>query len=370
MYYTAPQPMAQHTMMAVHPQFQPAAPMAYMHPMHAAFSAAPPQQPQQPLTNMPGAYMPMPTALPGMLPMPSPLTMPQRNLGHAGTMPMPMCYGGGNPLYAAMSPPSPAIHMAPSLCGVNSAFSASQSVSTPSQFSTPSHAFGVPSSFARSAASSSVVTPDAAAVGALQQPVVMLSSSAAAAAANPLKIPPQGIKLDGTLLLQTVEANRPILADRFRTKMCRNHTGNRTCPYRMRCMFAHTDDELRTPEMNFRDGLYTESAIRAFQERESAARRRQRGPKHNSPHSALLASGSSHSAASGSHGADSCASSASSREIIGTPSVLMIAPTVINHHQQHQGMHAMPVDASPILQVMPAAAFIHQPYAPRPMAPQ
>jgi hypothetical protein len=68
-----------------------------------------------------------------------------------------------------------------------------------------------------------------------------------------------------------------ILVDRFRTRLCRNHhpaPAGKQCPYRSRCMFAHGDDELRTPAMNFRDGLFTEAAIRAFQEVESARRRR------------------------------------------------------------------------------------------------
>jgi hypothetical protein len=67
-----------------------------------------------------------------------------------------------------------------------------------------------------------------------------------------------------------------ILVDRFRTRPCRNHrpAPGKQCPYRSRCMFAHGDEELRTSAMNFRDGLFTEAAIRTFQEVESARRRR------------------------------------------------------------------------------------------------
>lgn len=66
---------------------------------------------------------------------------------------------------------------------------------------------------------------------------------------------------------QTVLAaddERHILAERFKTKMCRNYINSGACPYEARCMFAHGDDDLRTTEMNIRDGLFTEEAIKGF----------------------------------------------------------------------------------------------------------
>jgi hypothetical protein len=57
----------------------------------------------------------------------------------------------------------------------------------------------------------------------------------------------------------------PRLAERFKTKLCRNWVTTGSCPYEQRCMFAHGDDEMRTREWNFRDGLTTETAIKEFQ---------------------------------------------------------------------------------------------------------
>jgi hypothetical protein len=59
--------------------------------------------------------------------------------------------------------------------------------------------------------------------------------------------------------------HRPILAERFKTKMCQNYEKSGACAYEARCMFAHGDDDLRTKEMNLKDSLTTEDAIRAFQ---------------------------------------------------------------------------------------------------------
>lgn len=61
------------------------------------------------------------------------------------------------------------------------------------------------------------------------------------------------------------EERSNILAERYKTKMCRNYTAAGHCPYESRCMFAHGDHELRTTEMNIRDGLFSEEAIRSFQ---------------------------------------------------------------------------------------------------------
>lgn len=55
-----------------------------------------------------------------------------------------------------------------------------------------------------------------------------------------------------------------VLAERYKTKMCRNYIEMGMCPYETRCMFAHGEHELRTTEMNLRDGLVTEDAIRHY----------------------------------------------------------------------------------------------------------
>lgn len=64
---------------------------------------------------------------------------------------------------------------------------------------------------------------------------------------------------------QAPPAERHVLAERYRTKMCRNYLTTGECPYEVRCMFAHGEHELRTTEMNVRDGLITEEAIKSFQ---------------------------------------------------------------------------------------------------------
>jgi len=64
---------------------------------------------------------------------------------------------------------------------------------------------------------------------------------------------------------QASNQERHVLAERYKTKMCRNALTSGCCPYEHRCMFAHNESELRTTEMNLRDGLLTEEAIKAFQ---------------------------------------------------------------------------------------------------------
>jgi hypothetical protein len=58
---------------------------------------------------------------------------------------------------------------------------------------------------------------------------------------------------------------KPILAERFKTKMCQNYEKTGVCPYECRCMFAHGERDLRTKEMNLFDNLTTDEAIKAFQ---------------------------------------------------------------------------------------------------------
>jgi hypothetical protein len=78
--------------------------------------------------------------------------------------------------------------------------------------------------------------------------------------------------------------HKPILAERFKTKMCQNHEKHGSCPYETRCMFAHGEQDLRTKEMNLAANLVTEEAIKNFQrdrmmaDRE-AALAKAKGPK-------------------------------------------------------------------------------------------
>jgi hypothetical protein len=68
-------------------------------------------------------------------------------------------------------------------------------------------------------------------------------------------------------------AHKPILAERFKSKVCKNFEEQGNCPYEDRCMFAHGAHELRSKEMNLADNLVTEEAIKAFQKARSIAAR-------------------------------------------------------------------------------------------------
>lgn len=52
-----------------------------------------------------------------------------------------------------------------------------------------------------------------------------------------------------------------IMPSRYKTRMCQNFEVKGSCPYEVRCMFAHGDAELRTKEMNLDEGITTEDAI-------------------------------------------------------------------------------------------------------------
>lgn len=69
------------------------------------------------------------------------------------------------------------------------------------------------------------------------------------------------------------DSRTPIVAMRYRTRMCYNIAVSGTCEYQTRCMFAHSAEELRTPAMNLRDGLTSEAAVRKFQRDQHAANR-------------------------------------------------------------------------------------------------
>jgi hypothetical protein len=67
--------------------------------------------------------------------------------------------------------------------------------------------------------------------------------------------------------------HKPLLAERFKTKMCRSYERTGSCPYVHRCMFAHGDHELRNKAMNLADGLVTEEAIKYFKRMNYEAQR-------------------------------------------------------------------------------------------------
>lgn len=71
---------------------------------------------------------------------------------------------------------------------------------------------------------------------------------------------------------------KAVLADRYKTRMCRNYEESGRCPYENKCMFAHGDAELRTTEMNLEDGLVTEEAIKAFQRQQLLKKQAQQQP--------------------------------------------------------------------------------------------
>lgn len=56
----------------------------------------------------------------------------------------------------------------------------------------------------------------------------------------------------------------PVLAERYKTHFCRSYEKKEICPYGHRCIFAHTQEEIRTQEMNIKDKLFTLEAIEAF----------------------------------------------------------------------------------------------------------
>ncbi|CBH10980.1 hypothetical protein, conserved [Trypanosoma brucei gambiense DAL972] len=80
------------------------------------------------------------------------------------------------------------------------------------------------------------------------------------------------------------EGQKNVLAERYKTKLCKNFVQYGTCPYDIRCMFAHGEEELRTAEMNIMDGLVTKDAITSFQKLWHRAVSALSGSKHHSSH--------------------------------------------------------------------------------------
>jgi hypothetical protein len=61
-----------------------------------------------------------------------------------------------------------------------------------------------------------------------------------------------------------VRRSKNNLASRFRTSLCRSFSSDGGCAYGERCMFAHGPTELRTNQMNARDGIVTHHSVRQF----------------------------------------------------------------------------------------------------------
>jgi len=64
--------------------------------------------------------------------------------------------------------------------------------------------------------------------------------------------------------IDSAAQDRQVHASLYKTKACRKFMANGVCPYESRCMFAHSEKELRTVEMNEKDGLITEEAVKKF----------------------------------------------------------------------------------------------------------
>lgn len=60
-------------------------------------------------------------------------------------------------------------------------------------------------------------------------------------------------------------AKKDVIADRYKVKMCSHTILGEPCPYGIKCMFAHSEEELRSKEMNICDGLTTPEDIRNHQ---------------------------------------------------------------------------------------------------------
>ena len=61
------------------------------------------------------------------------------------------------------------------------------------------------------------------------------------------------------------ESNKAeIIAERFKTRLCKSYRKSGECPYFHRCMFAHGKDDIRTTEQNVAAGLVTENAVKAW----------------------------------------------------------------------------------------------------------
>lgn len=70
---------------------------------------------------------------------------------------------------------------------------------------------------------------------------------------------------DRAAVAEEEEEKKHILASRYKTKLCKSFLATGRCPYEVRCMFAHGEEEVRTSEQNIADGLTTEEAIKIFQ---------------------------------------------------------------------------------------------------------
>jgi hypothetical protein len=57
----------------------------------------------------------------------------------------------------------------------------------------------------------------------------------------------------------------PIIAECFKTRLCKTFRKTGRCEYAAYCMFAHGTEDLRTTDWNAADGLVSESAVKKWQ---------------------------------------------------------------------------------------------------------
>jgi hypothetical protein len=57
----------------------------------------------------------------------------------------------------------------------------------------------------------------------------------------------------------------PLIAERFKTRLCKTFRKTGQCEFLARCMFAHGKEDLRTTEANVADGLVSEIAVKNWQ---------------------------------------------------------------------------------------------------------
>eukprot|EP00672_Neobodo_designis_P000811 CAMPEP_0174878044 /NCGR_PEP_ID=MMETSP1114-20130205/82561_1 /TAXON_ID=312471 /ORGANISM="Neobodo designis, Strain CCAP 1951/1" /LENGTH=292 /DNA_ID=CAMNT_0016113431 /DNA_START=269 /DNA_END=1147 /DNA_ORIENTATION=+ len=78
---------------------------------------------------------------------------------------------------------------------------------------------------------------------------------------------PSGSSDDAAGPDETATQPIPIIAERFKTKMCKNYETTAQCQYGARCMFAHGARELRTTEQNMADGITNQGSVYALRRR-------------------------------------------------------------------------------------------------------
>lgn len=121
--------------------------------------------------------------------------------------------------------------------------------------------------------------------------------------------------LEKDSLVAPDDEKKHILASRYKTKRCKNYLATGACPYEIRCMFAHGEEELRTAEQNMADGLTSEEAIKAFQHRRFSNNRRHTMSNGNSRGHVKNSNSSSNSNSNNNHAADAVPAAVSTNDL-------------------------------------------------------